>query len=131
MLTLSVPPEAARAKWVFVEFYVDVSAREAQDASDQTPLLDVFALKDKDGYSGSLDPSQFEPLSLPMARPVAVGQDRRVVIDVTEIVRKRATEPTSICALLIGSLTGPRSGLFAIKPDRLDQPGVARLTFFD
>jgi len=131
LLTFSLPPEASHAKWVYVEFYVDVSAREHQDVNDPTPILDVFALKLSEGYGGSLDPAQFETLRVPMARPVAAGENRRVVIDVSEIVHRRAGEPVGTCALVIGSLTGSRDGLFTIKTDRLDQPGIARVTVFD
>lgn len=131
LLTFSLPPEAAKAKWVYVEFYVDVSVREHQDVNNPTPLLDVFALKQSEGYSGSLDPAQFESLRVPMARPLAVGENRRVVIDVTEIVHRRAGESARTCTLVIGSLTGSREGLFTIQTGHLDRPGIARVTVFD
>jgi hypothetical protein len=131
LLTFSLPPEAAKAKWVYVEFYLNVAARETHEANDPTPLLDVFALKQPEGYSGSLDPAQFETLSVPMTRPLTVGENRRVVIDVTEIVHRRAGDAAGTCALLFGSLTGSRDGLFTIQTDRLDQPGIARVTVFD
>ena len=131
VLTFSLSPEASKAKWVYVEFYVDVSAREHEDVNDPTSRLDVFALKQAEGYNGSLEPAQFETLSAPMARPLAVGENRRVVIDVTEIVHRCAGEPAGTCALVIGSLTGSRDGLFTIKSGRLDRPGIARVTVFD
>jgi hypothetical protein len=131
LLTFSLPPEALRAKWMYLEFYLDVSAREHEDANDPTPLLDVFALKPSEGYTGSLDPAQFEALSVPMTRPLSLGENRRVVIDVTEIVHRRAAEPAAMCALLLGSLSGSRDGLFTIKTGCLDRPGIARVTIFD
>ena len=116
-------------KRAYLELYIDATAREVGGYTDKSPLVEVYALKS--AFTGQLDPSQFADQTIPAVRNVAIGNDRRVVIDITEIVRSFLVKPSQNHGLVIGSLSGLRTGVFSIGVDKLGGAAVARVTLFD
>jgi len=126
--TLAIPiPEAIDGKEIFgayLELYLDVDAREIDELVSDTPHLDVYTLTQSLGESMSE-----EALGTAAPEPgyVMRGENRRVVRDITGIVRGYLDAPSSNYGLILGSLTGVRDGLFTVKSGVLDQGVVARL----
>jgi hypothetical protein len=113
---------------VYLELYFDVESREVDGYLDETPFLEIYTLNQE--FAGELDPSQFTTRTSPTVRNVVVGQNRRVVIEITEIVQSYIDNPSGNHGLIIGSLTGNRSGLFSIKTGMFANAGIAKITFF-
>ncbi len=61
------------------------------------------------------------------AIPRRTKQNRRIRLDVTEIVRYLIDDPDRNHGLVVGSFRGQREGLFEIKTDVLPNDAVARL----
>jgi hypothetical protein len=128
--TLGLPiPEVIRGKELYgayVELYVDVESVEKDGPVVDTPVLEVFALKS--AFAGQVDEQQ---LGAPAFGPrnVARGEDRRVIFDVTDIVRTYLEDPASNHGLIFGSLTGIRSGRFTVKSGVLGRDAIARIIF--
>jgi hypothetical protein len=126
--TLALPiPEVVEGKEIlgaYLELYLDVDAREIDEVVSDTPHLDVFTLTQSLGESMSA-----EALGEAIPEPgyVMRGENRRVLRDITGIVRSVLATPTSNHGLILGSLTGVRDGLFTVKSSVLDQGVVARL----
>lgn len=118
-----------RLDHAYLELRFDVASREIDGYLEETPLLEVYALKSD--FGGVIAPTQFEAQSVPTVRNVLVGEDRRVVIDITEIVRSYVEDPARNHGLIIGSLTGVRAGIFSIRAGGFPEGAVARITFFD
>ena len=116
-------------KRAYLELYIDATARDVSGYADKSPLVEVYALKS--AFTGQLDPSQFADQTIPAVRNVAVGSGRRVVIDITEIARSYLANPSRNHGLVIGSLSGLRTGVFSIRDDKLGGAAVARVTLFD
>ncbi|NIO28946.1 MAG: hypothetical protein GTO29_10405 [Candidatus Latescibacteria bacterium] len=119
---------ANELEFAFLELIVDASAIEKNGYLNGTPLLEVYALKSE--FAGELDPDQFELQAMPMVRNVVLGEDRRVVIDITEVVRSYIVNPAKNHGLIFGSLTGSRDGIFDIQRNKFEQAGVAKISFF-
>jgi hypothetical protein len=121
VLEIQPPQEltAANVELAILEFYVDAASMEKDGYQEDTPVIELYALKNE--FTGSVDPNQFVLDPRPVTHNVAVGINRRMMIDVTEIVRSYLKDPTTNHGLIIGSLTGEREGLFSIKSDVLDQ----------
>jgi hypothetical protein len=66
----------------------------------------------------------FREMLVPMSRPVAVGENRRVRIDITEFVQEILADPTSNHGLAFGAVTTDTRGVFAVKADGFG-PGIA------
>ena len=119
---------APKSFHAFLELAVDVDVREVSGYWDDSPLIEVFALTGT--LSGEPDPSRFAEVNAPMARNVAVGENRRVVIDITEAVSEYLADPGSNHGLILGSLTRRRDGLFTVRTGSLGAGVVARVTYF-
>jgi hypothetical protein len=125
-LSLPIPAavEGAELFGAYLEFYVDVDAREVGEVTSNSPTLDVYALTGE--VAQGFDE---EDLGTPAMAPgnVMVGSNRRVLRDVTTIVRSYLDESASNHGLILGSLTGERDGLFTLKTGVLSEGVVARL----
>lgn len=119
---------AHHLEYAFLELVMDVDAREVSGYVDDSPLFEVFALTGT--LSGEPDPSLFARTNAPMARNVAIGQNRRVVIDITQAVSKYLADPGANHGLIFGSLTRRRDGIFAVRSGVLGEGVVARVTYF-
>jgi len=76
--------------------------------------IDTCTLKHNDTLAGEVDDSKVVAAST-MRRPVAVGDNRSVRIDVTDAVTRFMRNPSENHGLVIGSLRGRRDGLFELK----------------
>lgn len=130
LLHFDVPEDMTEIRHAYLEFYVDAAARESLgEVTNDSPIVEVYALKES--LSGPLDENQFRTVSRPMVQNVRVGQNRRVVVDITEIVQLFKSDPTKNFGIVIGSLTGTRDGIFTIRDDDFSTTGMARITFIE
>ena len=108
----------------YLEFYVDADAIEVEGRANDAPSLDVFALAQ--AHQGAVSEAEF---GAPALAPglVMSGESRRVVRDITGIVRGWFADPQSNHGLILGSLTGERDGVFTVKSGVLGDGVVARL----
>jgi hypothetical protein len=107
-----------------LEVYVNVDARSREGYLNDTPVLEVFALTEP--FGSELDTERLER-STGVARPVALGSDRRVLLDVTRIVRACLGGTRTNYGIVVGSLTGMREGDFEMATGRLPGGVVAQL----
>jgi len=125
VVTFEVPREA-QGREIFramLEFEMDVSARELMEGyTNESPVVEVFALAQT--FGGGFNPEGAERLE-EVERNMAVGTGRRVRLDITHFVQDIVSNVRTNHGLVIGSLTGPRDGVFEVK----EKEGVrARLT---
>ena len=120
-LTIPIPEGVTTVAQAWLEFRADISAKDLDGFVDPAPVLDVLALQS--AMTGDAIPSKFAPTTVPMSRPVAIGEDRLVRIDVTEFVRKILAEPTKNQGIVLGPLTADKRGIFTIIEGGLG-PGV-------
>ncbi len=121
------PPEglaSADLDLAILELYVDVSAIARDEYVNEAPVFEVYALNEP--FGSSLDREILEE-GTRAARPVAAGVARRVVVDVTQIVRAHLQGALQNNGLVVGSLTGMREGQFVILSGRLPDAAVGRL----
>ena len=117
-----MPPEVS-ASDVYVavlECYADVSVRDVDGYFNKSAVLEIYALTD--AYFGELDAEKFTRPSA-MIRNVPLGQGKRIVIDITEIVKYYLDQPGKNYGLVFGSLTGLRVGMFNIRAGKFG-PGI-------
>jgi hypothetical protein len=128
-LVLTLPPSIRGVRQAWLEFRADVSVAEIDGFLDPVPVFQVFMLKQ--ALLGEPTEASFETMRLPMSRPVAVGLDRRVRIDITEYVSKTLARPSMNHGLVLGSVTGDRRADFQIKSDTFGAGIPARLTLVE
>jgi hypothetical protein len=126
-VTIDVPDEAKPIGRVYLEFFVDVSARAVDGFVNDTPVIEIYALTGN--LTGTLDSSKFADQPLRMVKNVAVGTNRRVVIDITEMAKFFVANPLSNYGIVIGSLTRHRDGLFTVRSDAFGGNNMCRITF--
>ena len=119
--------QATKLEFAILELYLDVSAIEKDGYLENTPTIEIYALGSE--FSGELDASQVGAQTLSATHNVAVGSNRKMMLDITKIVRSYLQDPTKNHGLIIGSLTGTRDGVFSIRTDALGQGAVARIFF--
>jgi hypothetical protein len=125
VLALTLPAEIRVARQAWLELRADLSVPEMNGFRDPTSIFQVFMLKNE--LSGDPTEEDFETLRVPMSRPVAVGTERSIKIDVTEYVQRILGDPSVNHGLILGSVTGERRGNFQIKSDAFGAGIVARL----
>lgn len=127
-IAFTLPADVTNRKihHAFLEFYTDVSAKSVGGFVNKLPVVEVFALTN--AFSGSLDPDDFDQTTK-TALPVAAGNDRRVRIDITRIVKKLAKSPSATHTLVVGSLEGSREGVFTMKTNVLPDGALAQIRF--
>lgn len=122
----------------FLEFYADVSARpetlqvvgadstlDTYTYQDEEPVLEIYALAGD--YQGAIDLEEVRqyPVSLEGVRP---GSGRRIRVDIAPILALFAATPTRNHGLVLGSLSGRRTGIFEIDANGKGSGIVATLT---
>jgi len=95
-----------------MEIVVDVDSRTTNELTNQTPMLEVYALTEE--FANELDPAILDTNS-PSRRTVVIGNARSVKIDIEEVVKGYIADPNSNYGLVLGSLTNARDGLFDLK----------------
>ena len=115
---------ASRVEKAILEVYLHVAANPREGFVNDSPMLEVFALTE--AFGSALDTGKLEQTT-GVARPVALGDNRRVLIDVTRIVRAYLNGTRTNHGLVVGSLTGMREGDFRVATGRLPGSAVAQL----
>jgi hypothetical protein len=118
----TLPAGIAGVRQAWLELRVDVTATEVGEFRDPEPLFEVYALNAE--VTGAIQPKMFREMQVPMSRPVAVGENRLVRIDITEFVQKVLANPTSNHGLAFGAVTTDTRGVFAVRTDGFG-PGIA------
>lgn len=128
-LTCTVPGDlqARHLERAVLELRVEVDTLSRDGYLDDTPLLEVYALKN--GFTGAVDFTKFETPSTAI-KPVSVGDDRRVLLDVTPIIKLYIAEPSRNQSLIVGSLSGDRPGDFTLKTGAFPDGSVARIHLY-
>jgi hypothetical protein len=121
-----------------VEFYVDAESFVLGDFhwfdadsvehvgyQAKTPVLEIYALTS--AIEDSVNVGQLD-LETVVRRPVLVGANRRVLIDIAPIVRTFMAEPPKNHGIVIGSLTGDREGDFTLRDGAFGDGNRARVT---
>jgi hypothetical protein len=107
-----------------LEFYVDAAVMDTAAMQNDSPRIQVFALKSDLGET--LDLSKIDRTG-PAVINIPRGNDERVWVDVTDIIRAYVKNPSSNHGLVIGSLTGARDGIFTIKSGHHGPGSIAKL----
>jgi hypothetical protein len=110
-----------------LEVSVDVSAKRRGDYFNPAPVFEVYALAE--AYGESFDPEILHANGR-VVRPVALGEGRRVVLEVTAIVRSHLDGSIENNGLIVGSLTGMREGDFVFVSGRFPEGAVGQLRIF-
>ena len=93
----------------YIEFYLNVSsARNADTPTNDLVTLEIYAYRGT--TKGKLDISRLGASS--MKRTVRVGTGRPVRIYVTDFLAKTILEPTVDRRLIVGAISGDRTGRF-------------------
>jgi hypothetical protein len=125
VLTITLPGEIQSVRQAWLELRADLTVPEIDGFHDPTSIFQVFMLKQP--LEGEPTDDSFEPLRIPMSRPVATGTNRSIKIDVTEYVQRILADPPANHGLILGSVTGARRGNFQIEPNAFGTGIVARL----
>jgi hypothetical protein len=130
VVDFAVPDEVIgkRLDSVLLELALDVSANSPED-SDNAPVVGVFPLSQSLASSGPSATPLFET-GVASVRPVAVGDNRMLTIDITDIVKGWIAAPATNHGLIIGTLSGPAVGTISLKSAALGPSTALRVTFF-
>jgi len=111
---------------VILEFYMDVSGEARDETSIKVPILEVYALEN--AFTGSLETAGFKGETGTILN-VAPGNDRRLRIDITEIVRNYLKSPSTNHGLIIGGLADYREGALDLKANSIQGKYIAKIDF--
>lgn len=112
-----------RLDGVFLDFVVDTSPTSEAEA-DATPFVAVYPLT----AAATGQTLEYET-DVPSVRPVSMGENQTVRVDITDIVKGWLVDPSSNHGLVIGALAGPEVGTVSLKSDAIDGTAL-RVTFF-
>jgi hypothetical protein len=120
-------PEGARLDHAVLEVYLDVASKARDEYVNDTPVLEVFALRND--FDGDLNPANWDAATR-ATRPLLLGEEKYVVMDVTGIIRSLLVDPSKNHGLVIGSLTGMREGDFTVRTGLFPDSGLLRLRLY-
>jgi len=108
--------------------WFDADSVEQVGYTARTPLLEVYALKSP--IDGSVREGQLDKTTM-ACTPVLTGDNRRVVVDITPIVRSFSSERAPNYGIVVGAFTGSQEGNFTLKSGAFPDGSRARvhLTF--
>ncbi len=106
---------------------MDVRAKARDGYVNEAPVLEAFALTQP--FAGTLSVENLDTTTRAVSA-VALGRSRRVLLDVTGIVRANLTGRMSNYGLVLGSVTGSRDGDFTLVSGRLPDSAVGRLRIY-
>jgi hypothetical protein len=90
------------------------------------PVLEVYALTAL--YGGQIDPSKFDrPTGT--VRNIPPGNNKKVMVDITGIIKKYLENASSNYGLIIGGLEGLSNGTFSWKSNSFPSGKAAKITF--
>jgi hypothetical protein len=98
-----------------LELNMDAESKDVNGFVNDTPILEVYALNGE--LLDEADPKKFIMPSS-MRRNIRVGEDRRIRIDISEVVRDFIENPSNNHGLVLGSLSNSRDGLFTVRSSR-------------
>jgi hypothetical protein len=129
ILNIEIPQgvNAASIDRVQVKFAVDV-VRSNEEDSVATATVGLFPLTQTMGDARNATP-EFNG-AVPSVRPVPIGDNRIVKMDVTDIVKGWLVEPSSNHGLVIGTLTGPAVGTASLRTSSLGEDTAALVTLY-
>jgi len=106
-------PQDMRLGESYIEFYMNVSTtREAESPTSDLVTLEIYPYRGT--TKGKLDVSSLGTSS--MKRTVRVGNSRPVRIYVTDLLAKAIADPAAGRTLIVGAVSGKRSGRFDSQP---------------
>ena len=128
ILRIAIPPEITASGLVraILEVRADVQAQTIDGWMNETPIVEVYALSDD--MTGSFNAAKLTKPST-MNRPIAVGSNKSVRIDITEAVVSWLENPSKNHGLVLGSFRGAREGSFTLKSDASREGALAAVTF--
>ncbi len=129
LVEFELPQNLGSVRQAWLEVYMDVWSRNDEGPVDPAPILEVYMLKNT--LSGDPEPSNFEVTRLPMSRPVALGANRLVRIEITDFAQRIFADPTKNHGIVLGSLTGAQTGDFVVKNDGFGPGMPFRLTIVE
>jgi hypothetical protein len=124
-LSVDLPGDLSTVHHAWLELHVDVSTPLLEGFRDPVPVFEVYMLNGT--LSGDPSPASVRSTRLPMSRPVTVGENRTIRIDVTDYVRSIIASPSLDHGLVIGSVMDGQKADFAIQPDAFGSGVPARL----
>ncbi len=130
-VTLDLPKEVTTNNLdrVQVEFAADVD-RSSAGETVATAMVGLFPLTETLGDARlGLAAAQYDSAAASV-RPVKMGQNRLVKLDVTETVRGWLAEPSSNHGIVIGTLTGPAVGTVSLRDSSLAPSTALRVTYY-
>lgn len=127
VVNLALPEEVAgkRLDAVLLEFYVDVAPDASLDP-EYTPSIDVYSLT----AAAQTDRMPVFSTNHPSSFPLALGESRRVSVDITNIVKWWIASPSTNYGLVIGSFGGPKVSDLDVRNDVLGGGKSLQATFF-
>jgi hypothetical protein len=138
ILNVTIPEDVLgrRLDSALMELVVDVTASSPED-SISCPVVGVFPLTGPMGADGldsgtgtGREGSSGYAAEVPSVRPVAVGENRTLTLDITSIVKGWIADPTTNHGLVIGTLSGPAIGTISLKSETLGPAAAVRVTYF-
>ena len=124
-LAVPVPQGVEGVIQAWLEITLDVSHDSMDGFIDPVPILEVFMLAGP--VSGGVSESSVASTRLPMSRPVAIGENRLVRVDVTEFIQRVLRRPQDNYGLVFGTILGSRERHFLPRLDSFGAGTVARL----
>lgn len=112
---------------VLLEFYANVFGLDSEEYESESALVEVYAVSDP--VVGDVNAKQ-QRVPSAMSRNVIVGDNQRVLVDITEILRYNMTEGLEVCTLLIG-VVRDRDGVFRLREDGFGAGKPARVTIVE
>jgi hypothetical protein len=129
VITFAIPQGIVRDQVhrAVLEFFADVMGHDTEAYQSESVLVEVYGV---DGpVTGEVDPGQLRRPSA-MTRNVVVGENRRVLVDITEFLRYNILQEIATPSLVVGFVRA-RDGVFRIREDAFGDGKPARLTIIE
>jgi len=110
-----------------LELYFDVRADSLDGYVNEAPVLEVYAFETP--YVGTIETGNLD-VAYRAVRPVALGTARRVVLDITGIVRAHLSSVLPNNGLFVGSLAGYAWGEFRLAAGDLPAGTLGRVRIY-
>ena len=128
--SLQVPvPDVVKGKKLYgvvLEIHVDADGVLRDDESVKVPVIEVVVLNGS--FSGSLSGIQ-QNLNTHLVFNVPPGEDRRIRVDLTEIVQEHLANSTGSIGLLVGGLSEHRDGNVALRTNVFSGGYLAKVDY--
>jgi hypothetical protein len=119
---------AVRLDQALLELYVDVRAKVRDEYVNEAPVLEIYAMIRP--FAGSVEPERLDSQTR-VVRPVSLGLRKRVVLDITKIVRAQVAGELSNNGVVLGTVTGSRDGDFRLVEGLLGEGVVGRIRLYE